>query len=535
MNNQTALEKKGERRSSIRLLIGLAVLLCATLLWGIRAAHAQTEPTPGTPPSTLPSTPSPGTLPEADSERGLLVIAIVNDGAAAEAGIVRGDIILEVEGEAVDTEQELRNAIGRFSSGGEVNLAVLHGDDVRLIAVQLSNEGALGVAVLPNVSTDLLTPQQPQTPVPPFELPDSAPGQNGQSGVLVLEVLPDSAADEAGLQEGDRIVAVDGETLGPLDDLGEIIGDYEAGDTVELTTQRDEPDGGLLERTVEVTLGENEETGGPLLGVRYRGASLPDLDLDELPGLPQPNLPAPERPTPEAPQPDLPELPELPQLPQLPGNTAAPVIASIASDGPAADAELQVGDVIVEVDGSDVATIQDVLDALDDFSPGDTIELTVERAMDDGGLMVSTIEVELGERPDDATRPLIGVTLGGADAPRPVQPQPEPDSFAPLGALIARVQPNSPADRAGLEPGDRIVGIDGAAIAAPIDLVNALAEYAPNQIVVLTVQTTAGDQRQVGVMLGENEETGGPLLGIALMPSAPAEPGDEMEDIFEQP
>ena len=47
------------------------------------------------------------------------------------------------------------------------------------------------------------------------------------------------------------------------------------------------------------------------------------------------------------------------------------------------------------------------------------------------------------------------------------------------GALLAKVVPGSPAEEAGLEPGDVVVGIDGEAVAGAEDLVNAVAGHEP--------------------------------------------------------
>ena len=44
------------------------------------------------------------------------------------------------------------------------------------------------------------------------------------------------------------------------------------------------------------------------------------------------------------------------------------------------------------------------------------------------------------------------------------------------GAVISAVQPNSKAERAHLEPGDRLLRVNGAAVADLIDLSFALAE-----------------------------------------------------------
>ena len=70
-------------------------------------------------------------------------------------------------------------------------------------------------------------------------------------GAFVTEVVPGSAADEAGIEAGDVIVAIDGDEVNESSQVREHILDKESGDTVELTLVRDGE-----EQTVEATLGQ---------------------------------------------------------------------------------------------------------------------------------------------------------------------------------------------------------------------------------------------------------------------------------------
>jgi len=68
-----------------------------------------------------------------------------------------------------------------------------------------------------------------------------------------------------------------------------------------------------------------------------------------------------------------------------------------ASGGPAADAGLRAGDVIVRVDGRTVRQPDDVSAAVEPHKPGDVVQVTVLRS----GARVS-FSVELGKRPPQA-------------------------------------------------------------------------------------------------------------------------------------
>ncbi len=91
--------------------------------------------------------------------------------------------------------------------------------------------------------------------------PDRAPAWD------VKRVVGDSAAEAAGLQEDDRIVAIDGEPVSQFEDLSTVIESHDVGDEVRLTLERDGS-----ERTAVAELRPKPEdvtgdAGSPFLGV----------------------------------------------------------------------------------------------------------------------------------------------------------------------------------------------------------------------------------------------------------------------------
>ena len=72
-----------------------------------------------------------------DPEPGIVIASVTSDGPAAEAGVVRGDILLQLEGETVDTCIELIHLVEEHEPGDEVQLTVLHGDDERTLTATL--------------------------------------------------------------------------------------------------------------------------------------------------------------------------------------------------------------------------------------------------------------------------------------------------------------------------------------------------------------------------------------------------------------
>ena len=70
-------------------------------------------------------------------------------------------------------------------------------------------------------------------------------------GVYVVDVVQGGPADKAGLKAGDRIISIDGSEVAQKTDLGTIIQNHSAGDTLSITVARD----GQMQ-TVSLTLGE---------------------------------------------------------------------------------------------------------------------------------------------------------------------------------------------------------------------------------------------------------------------------------------
>jgi serine protease DegQ len=84
-------------------------------------------------------------------------------------------------------------------------------------------------------------------------------------GALVRQVVEGTPAEEAGLRPGDVIISVDGQDVAEVDDLRDLLQDYQPGDRVELGLWSQD-----TERTVLVRLGEHpDEPGSPYLGIYY--------------------------------------------------------------------------------------------------------------------------------------------------------------------------------------------------------------------------------------------------------------------------
>jgi len=108
---------------------------------------------------------------------------------------------------------------------------------------------------------------RPRTWILPERVPEWQPDLLAEDGgALITEVIEGTPADEADLRVGDIITLIDGEQVTAIGDLAALLGEYEAGDRVELTIQREDDAFG-----VDCTLGQHpDDEGRPYLGIYYR-------------------------------------------------------------------------------------------------------------------------------------------------------------------------------------------------------------------------------------------------------------------------
>ncbi|MFZ5979452.1 MAG: PDZ domain-containing protein [Candidatus Zixiibacteriota bacterium] len=202
-------------------------------------------------------------------------------------------------------------------------------------------------------------------------------------GAIINEVVEDSPADEAGLQEDDIIVEINGKKIRDSDDLINMIQDSEPGDKISVTLMT----GDNKEKTIEIVLGERKTRNYKVwtsdddedfdLGNHgfyffsddgkssYIGVTLTDLSdqLAEFFGV---------------------------------SEDKGVLINSVEKDSPAEKAGLKAGDVIVEVDSETVEDSQDVQKIIRSMDVGDIAKITVLRDKSQ-----RTFDVEIAENDDN--------------------------------------------------------------------------------------------------------------------------------------
>ncbi|MCS7242448.1 DegQ family serine endoprotease [Candidatus Caldatribacterium sp.] len=204
---------------------------------------------------------------------------------------------------------------------------------VKSILDQLLAEGRVIRAWL-GVYIQDLTPEMAEK----FGLPEA-------KGALVADVSKGSPAEKAGLRRGDIVLKVDEKETPTVSDLQREIRSRRPGDRVRLEIWRDGK-----RMILEATLGELKDSG----------TVVPEAQKVDL-GF------------------EVAEItPELVEQYSLKTDRGV-VIVSVQAGGPADEAGLRPGDVILEVNRKEIASLADWESALAQVRPGDTVLLLIDR------------------------------------------------------------------------------------------------------------------------------------------------------------
>src|SRR5205807_2336966 len=232
-------------------------------------------------------------------------------------------------------------SINPGNSGGP--LFNLKGEVVGVNAAIISGANTIGFAIPVNVVKQIL-PQlrqkgrvvrgfmgvQPQAIT--ADMVDQL-GLKSTRGALIAEVVPKGPASESGLKPGDVVVGLNGKPVNDPNQFQRDVGSVQPGQVAKVDVMRDGKT-----RTFEVKLKERPE----------------DNDLNERSPAPGNAESAPGDPLGLRVQ-NL--TPDLAQRARVEEGTKGVVVTDVAPDSPAATAELEPGDVIVEVNRQEVGSV----------------------------------------------------------------------------------------------------------------------------------------------------------------------------------
>ena len=191
-----------------------------------------------------------------DVKKGVLINGVEDGSPAEKAGIDDGDVIVEFDGKAVRSPDALRELVRDTDPGTEVEVVVIRDGDRKTIDLVVGerpdertmfewSDGDHGKHWSGFIGEDGMQAFAllggPKLGVHATELNDDLASYfdtEGGGGILVLEVVDESVAAEAGVKSGDVIVKVDDNEISDVDGLRESLQDYEEGDEFDVSIIR---------------------------------------------------------------------------------------------------------------------------------------------------------------------------------------------------------------------------------------------------------------------------------------------------------
>jgi len=253
-------------------------------------------------------------------------------------------------------------SINPGNSGGP--LFNMKGEVVGVNAAIISGANTIGFAIPVNVVKQIL-PQLRQTGkvvrgflgVQPqaitADMVDNL-GLKSTKGALIADVVKDSPAEHAGIKPGDVVVALNGRPVNDNSQLTRDVGVIPPGNSVKLDVVREG-----RPRTVDVKLAERPDEREPRDRTPSRSGS--EKEQGDLLGLSVQDV-----------------TPQLARRSQVDASTRGAVVVDVAQDSPAADAGLEPGDIVVEVNRRPVGSASDYRAAVKSVRKGDTALLRIK-------------------------------------------------------------------------------------------------------------------------------------------------------------
>ncbi len=157
-------------------------------------------------------------------ERGVEITNVVDESPAAKAGLQKGDVVLEFNGQRVEGTEQFVRLVRETPAGRQVRLSIIRNGTVQNVTATIGSRGSrtYGTYVMPRIRIPDIEVTVPDIPNPTMSWKSGMLGIEAESlhsqladffgvkeGVLVRSVVKDSAAQKAGLKAGDVITKVD--------------------------------------------------------------------------------------------------------------------------------------------------------------------------------------------------------------------------------------------------------------------------------------------------------------------------------------
>jgi len=161
-----------------------------------------------------------------DKMEGVYIAGVLEDGAADQAGIKEGDVILSINGVNVNSSSELQEQIGRYRPNDKVEILLTRDKKRKQIQATLRNmEGNTNIVRKEEVASMLGATLN--------NLSDETRTKLGIKGGVQVVELGNGKFKSAGIQKGFIILQINNESVYTVEDVEKIIGSVTGGVYIE--------------------------------------------------------------------------------------------------------------------------------------------------------------------------------------------------------------------------------------------------------------------------------------------------------------
>jgi len=333
----------------------------------------------------------------AETPDGLRVEQVIEGTGAEKAGLKVGDIILEFEGEKIESRETFMKSIQARRVGDTVKIKVKRDEEIVDLSILLTGRPATAVTSRrqPGGTTTPGGTTRPGGPtrVNPRSLAPTigVRTEETEDGLAVRRLYRGATAEAAGIKAGDIITEFNGEEITSSADFDDLLKECKLGDKVDITVKRDDEEVELeVEIGARMALGSSREGRAGRAGRTGRAGRMGRGDFASRPFM---GVGTEE-------------------------SEDGLLVLRVIPDSGADKAGIKVDDVIIAFDGEKISDRMTFVSKIGEHKIGDKLKLTIKR---DGEEM--EIEVELGGR--------TGMQRPGGMQPRRrrgIQPrEPDPD------------------------------------------------------------------------------------------------------------
>ena len=142
---------------------------------------------------------------------GVYIAEVSEEGAAAEAGLKQGDIIISIDGKKISKMSELQEATTKYHPGDKAQLGYMRDKKERVTTITFRNSKGT-TKVMKSLSMDVLGAEFK-------EVPDGLKKNLGIAGGVMVKAVSNGKFKDAGIQKDFIILKINGQSIKTVNDV----------------------------------------------------------------------------------------------------------------------------------------------------------------------------------------------------------------------------------------------------------------------------------------------------------------------------